>query len=536
MSERSATKRRLSASPSPPEGGTSEKVGTLPIERPPRKKGKTESTDGDRLEDGSTINSRSESPHQARTSPGKTWESSPGLDTSFRDTSIPRTSSAMPQTTPSTNPEANSVAVSVSSHPDPINTGTSHSGLHMLTSHNNNEARQQALAVQQSEFHYSIDAFFQESMALSPSSIPPRTNMQRAPSNEPWPQNERLEVSFPSYQQGKMSDMPTTASTASTYFTSSPAAQTTPYNQQRQAYQSSASSFSFPLHQAYPMPTEVTSTIPAHTSTFQMTANPDTGNQRDPPSTVQNMPFSYPRSTPHSAQSGLSFQQHNSVSQSAVSAQPITSPARANLPLQLKMNSPPRDYHSAVPPESISDLPARQQAQAMSEQQTQASDFSTHQRGLRQQDFMISQYHDAGASHARPVESFPNQTALPQHSQVSSGTSSQQRVPPHQRPIITQQLTSIPSYITLEPPPQPDRYSNQMTPIEPTTLSEQHLWSQLETAQLTMVGTLSDLVVRTRNGQADLDVQDRQVRNVTVNLINVMSLWYLLRRDRGWPL
>jgi hypothetical protein len=59
-----------------------------------------------------------------------------------------------------------------------------------------------------------------------------------------------------------------------------------------------------------------------------------------------------------------------------------------------------------------------------------------------------------------------------------------------------------------------------------------------------MVGTLTDLLVRTRStaapstsGPGDVAVgEQQQVRQVTSNLINVMSLWYMLRRERGWDL
>lgn len=67
-------------------------------------------------------------------------------------------------------------------------------------------------------------------------------------------------------------------------------------------------------------------------------------------------------------------------------------------------------------------------------------------------------------------------------------------------------------------------------------MSERYLWTQLETAQLTMVGTLVELVARARRGEVGVDVHDSQVQNVTSNLINVMSLWWLLRKDRGWPI
>lgn len=532
MSERSATKRKHSTPPSPPKAGTSEAVSISTTKRPLRKKGKKGSTDGDRLEYGSTARSSSDLSHQARTLPAETGRSLPGSNTSVRDASILGASSATRQNTRSTNSEATSLAVSDSLHRDPIKTGTSYSDLRMLISQNS-EAKQQALAMQQSELDYSMDNFFLESLALSPFSFPLRTNMQRAPSNAPWPQNGRLEMPFTPHQQGNMSDMPTTASTASTYSTSSPAVQHTPHGQQRQSYQYLASSLSSSLQQAYSVPTEVTATIPAHSQTI---ANTNTSIQQDHPSTEQNMPVGYPQSIPQSTQSGPSSLQYNFPAQSAISAQPIASPARANIPLQLGMNVPPTDHRSAVLPQSISDLSARQQAQAMSEQQTQASDLSAHQRGVQQQDFVVPQYHDDGANYAKPVPNLPQQTTQPQYSQMPPDTSTQQRVHPHRQPRVTQQLTSIPPSITLEPPPQPNAYSDQMTPIEPRALSEQYLWMQLETAQLTMVGTLTDLVVRTRNGQADLDVQDRQVRNVTVNLINVMSLWYLLRRDRGWPL
>lgn len=75
-----------------------------------------------------------------------------------------------------------------------------------------------------------------------------------------------------------------------------------------------------------------------------------------------------------------------------------------------------------------------------------------------------------------------------------------------------------------------------VVPIEPILVSENYLWTQVEAAQVTMVGTLTALLMRQRAGELESGVDDLQVQNVTSNLINIMSLWYMLRRDSGWPL
>ena len=70
-----------------------------------------------------------------------------------------------------------------------------------------------------------------------------------------------------------------------------------------------------------------------------------------------------------------------------------------------------------------------------------------------------------------------------------------------------------------------------------------------------MLGLLAALLVRTRNRnenpdakagevgglagledemESDVDVDETQVQAVTRNLINVMTLWWLIRKERGW--
>jgi hypothetical protein len=151
----------------------------------------------------------------------------------------------------------------------------------------------------------------------------------------------------------------------------------------------------------------------------------------------------------------------------------------------------------------------------------------------------------------------------------------QQRILPQPNPTTQPSTTTAPQ--PLPPPPQPQQHTRlhraqphqqqqqqqqqqqrptqtsssssssphpAATPIDPRILHEQYLWTQLTSAQLTMVGTLTDLLVRTRStaapstsGPGDVAVgEQQQVRQVTSNLINVMSLWYMLRRERGWDL
>jgi hypothetical protein len=102
----------------------------------------------------------------------------------------------------------------------------------------------------------------------------------------------------------------------------------------------------------------------------------------------------------------------------------------------------------------------------------------------------------------------------------------------NQQPLILQNMQTQQSA-----PPQAAAQTirTPIIPIEPIIVSEHYLWTQLEAAQVTMVGTLVDLVMRNRREELGLQVGDQQVENVTRNLINVMSLWYTLRVERGWP-
>jgi hypothetical protein len=128
----------------------------------------------------------------------------------------------------------------------------------------------------------------------------------------------------------------------------------------------------------------------------------------------------------------------------------------------------------------------------------------------------------------------PQQAMLPYQNLATQQPPVPQQGPSQQEAAVTQQITSLRQ--SLAPQAGPQTAATPMNPIEPRIADEQYLWTQLETAQLTMVGTLADLVARTRNNELRLNIEERQIRNVTTNLVNVMSLWYLLRKERGWPL
>jgi hypothetical protein len=128
----------------------------------------------------------------------------------------------------------------------------------------------------------------------------------------------------------------------------------------------------------------------------------------------------------------------------------------------------------------------------------------------------------------------PQQAMLPHQNLATKQPPVPQQGPSQQEAAVTQQIASLRK--SLAPQAGPQTAATPMNPIEPRIADEQYLWTQLETAQLTMVGTLADLVARTRNNELRLNIGERQVRNVTTNLVNVMSLWYLLRKEREWPL
>ncbi len=110
-------------------------------------------------------------------------------------------------------------------------------------------------------------------------------------------------------------------------------------------------------------------------------------------------------------------------------------------------------------------------------------------------------------------------------------------LPPPTKPAAAQPR-SAPALLQqpINPATQDPANPTPIVPIEPTLVSENYLWTQVEAAQVTMVGTLTALLVRQRAGELGGEVDDRRVQTVTSNLINIMSLWYMLRRDGGWPL
>jgi hypothetical protein len=142
-----------------------------------------------------------------------------------------------------------------------------------------------------------------------------------------------------------------------------------------------------------------------------------------------------------------------------------------------------------------------------------------------------------------------------------------QNQPPNPDPRSQPQL-HLPSLHPYYRPIAPDHPDPNRFPA-----SDYHLWKQLETAQLTSINVLIELVNRAqisrlgtthsntttasgpsipttyniggREGNRNPDAsgpgteiptaEDSQmVRNVAGNLVHVMSLWWLLRRERGW--
>ncbi len=165
--------------------------------------------------------------------------------------------------------------------------------------------------------------------------------------------------------------------------------------------------------------------------------------------------------------------------------------------------------------------------------------------------------HRESSPYAAPVISLypdPSETNAWRTSSVP-----QQYPPPPQHPSVyqdlaTQQYTTAQQSPLTQPTPQlqPDSQPNLL--IDPQIASSSYLWTQLEGAQLTMLGVLTALLVRTRNRnenrdaeaggvgglagsegemERDVDVDEAQVQTVTRNLINVMTLWWLIRRERG---
>lgn len=538
MSERSFSKRRRSTPPSPSKTDAADNVHTSTIRRPPRKRGKRESPHGDRQEDGSTIRSLPGPPDQARSLPVEAGQSLSVPEPSVQTTSVQGVGSVLWQNGRPRLLETTSPATPRLSQPNPTTDTTTISDFDFLMPHiNQMEAPgQESLAVPEPEFYSTIDDFVLESMRLSPVSFPPVRNPQPLLPYSRQPQHDPLEMSFGFSPQNSLSEMPTTVSMGFTYRTTRSSVEAASYSQQPQAHQYPASPFSLALQEAYPVPVGNLQGSQLQPSAFQTPTDSYSHVQQDHLSTAQVMPVGHPQSIDQPAHSELSSPQRALLVQPASLTQPLTSPTRARISAHQQGNPLTPAHHSNVFPQSAVDLSTGQQARIGFRQLAQASGSSAQQGSLQQQASVVRLHNGPAATHSLAAPIVAPQAFPPQQIPAPANTLRRQREPQQQHSAIIQQLTSTPPWLGLEDRPQPNPFPNTLTPIEPRTLSEHYLWTQLEFAQLTMVGTLTELVARTQNGQVELDVHDQQVRNVTVNLINVMSLWYLLRRDRGWPL
>lgn len=373
-----------------------------------------------------------------------------------------------------------------------------------------------------------MNDFVFEALELSPSYFPTTRALQRSPKNKLQLLNGDPLLPSGYNAQSSTPDTPVITSVASTYPAISSTYEVGAGVQQAPAQQFQSSQFSLALPQAYSVPTGVYLqggvqqahfTPPNFTSVGQplpLNQAPQLGHLSHPSALLLQAGAS-PETAIPSAEAGPS--QHQTGD--------LVPPFRQN----------------AATYDNVLDPAAGYPTQVGYSQQAQPTSASTPTESPSYGAPVFSPYPPSGATHAWPTPPESRQNPLPrQH-------------PPVQQDLTPQQNTAAQQ----GPPPQrttplhPHFHTN--LPIDPQLANTSSLWAQLEATQLTMVGILTALLVRTRNlnenrgeeaGEAggqgvlegaeglDIDLDEARVQAITRNLINVMTLWWLVRRERRW--
>lgn len=510
MSERSYSKRRHSTPPSPPKSDAATQGGRPTFRQPPKNKGRGESPRKDSRGEGSRENSFPEPSMQGRSAPAQPGQGQSLPNPSIQSISVQGLGLMVPQGTQSR--AADEECLAGPSQQNASNQGMSllDFGSMMPQNHLSGAPEEESAAMSGPEFSSFMNEFMVDAMSLSPFHFPPPGAFQGSPQHASQLPNGSPRQLFTLSTQQNAPDMPATMSIAPVYANQS-APQIEVVGQQTQAEQFQPSSFSLALQQAH-----------ARTANF--------------------IPTGHPQPLDQSVQQGLASQNSTLPVQSRSFLQQTVSSAQGAVPSHQPENFETQAYDGAGSLQSMLNPSAGRHAQACVRQQTQSAGRSTLPRSSYHQAPIFPPYSGPGGMHSWTAPTISQQPMLPHQNLVPQlGLVLQQS--PASLQSTPQQQGQSPAIQHHNPsqPPLPTQATSQLnpypiTPIEPRIVHEQYLWTQLEIAQVTMVGTLTDLVVRTRNGQLGLDINDRQVRNVTSNLINIMSLWYLLRRDRGWPL
>ncbi|KAF7512888.1 hypothetical protein GJ744_011991 [Endocarpon pusillum] len=373
-----------------------------------------------------------------------------------------------------------------------------------------------------------MNEFVFEALELSPSYFPTTRALQRSPKNKHQLLNGVTLLPSGYNARSSTPDTSVTTSVTSTY----PAILST-YEvgagvQQSPAQQFQRSQFSLALPQAYSVPTGVYLQGGVQQAHFT------------PPNFISvgqpHPPNQGPELRHLSQQSALPLQ-------AGASPETAISSAQAGPPHHQTGDLVPPFRQNAATDYNVLDPSAGYHTQVRYSQQAQPTSASTHIESPSYAAPVFSPYPQPGATHTLLTPAELQQNPLPrQHAPGLQDLTAQQNTAAQQAP-----------HPQRTPPLHPHPDTN--LPIDPQLASSSYLWAQLEATQLTMVGILTALLVETRNlnedrgedpGEAggqgflegaeglDIDIDEAQVQAITRNLINVMTLWWLIRKKRGW--
>jgi hypothetical protein len=549
MSETSHSKRRHLTPPSPHNSHATTRGSSPKVSHQPRKKSRRGSPRNHLEGEESREHSLPESATRERSVPAQ-----PGQEPSLRNSSIHGLDQMEPRDTHLS--EADGEDLLEPSQQDTLTSSKGHRDVASLMpqNHQSRTADGASLNLLGPELSSFMDEFVCDAMALTPFNLPPLGESQGFSQHAPQflGSSTVQPPTLLALQNG--SDMPDTMHMNPTNIAHPSTPQSVGVRYQTQAQQSQPVSLSLVSQQGHPLPPATRQTFQTEALASEMPPYVHDGAQQAHTRTTNLVHMRQLQQFNQSAEQRLSSQEHAFPAHSGSHLHQTTSSAQRAVHPPQPDNLKNSAYNDTRPSQSTLNPSSRQYAQSSFGQHTQSTGPPPLSRP--------SHHHPAptfppaknpNPAHQRTIPPLPQPRTLPPQTpapQPSEVVVPQQLPSPQQQQ--QQQTTSL-----LQ---QQQRNHQAAIPIEPRILPSHYLWTQLTSAQLTMVGTLAELLVRTRNaataGRSDAlqqggdvgvgelqqeqlaggDVDEQQVRQVTSSLINIMSLWYLLRRERGWPL
>lgn len=520
MPETSSSKRRVSTPPTPSICGAAANTSSQSTKRPPRKKGKKKALGETPQSEESTSHvipqlSKSE---QRLPAEGNSGQSLPNSST--QSTSFPSHDALEAQVNQTSTPEPPAATPRPPQGIIPIQAMTTSGRGFTIPESGLPEEDSGGPRSDTSAF---INHFVLDAMSLSPSSFPPVGIMLGSPpSGSQHPPGHRGLPNISTPQSN--TPIGRTPLMGPVYPDIISEMETGVYGGQLQQQQTPPTwLFAQAAQPAVPTPIEGLQTSPSEVPALQIPAYMDGGVQQAHFSPANFMPAYRPAL----ADPDL-FVRQNHLAKRRSSIEPHTPPVQAGMS-SYQLGTPPSEAHRRSPnPRDIPTGSFAQQAFRSDRQQSHLSPPSTSRGSLQWHQDLSPPFNNKESTSSWTIPTTDRQDPVSQPATPRQERPTQNTLP------LTQQLTSLNTL--LSPPPHPNTQSYDLTTIDPLILPPHDLWTQLETAQHTIIGTLLDLIRRGRDGEVEPGLEDHQVRNVTANLINVMSLWYLLRRERGWDL